>query len=230
MRRGPPGERGPIGLTGPQGPQGPPGMSFTGYIGPTGLLYRGPTGPTGHMDTGPTGPTGPTGEYGNIYGMLYGKTPVAFNEFVIIIPITGIYISSGVSIDNNTFSVSQDGTYEITYTFFSYSSFSKNDQTSEVYIDLVDFIDGHIVGSQQSIISVLANFISPNVNTKIEYYGMKTKTFIAVLKENHKYALNAQFLNPENETAEIKAYNNNDVEDLIIIDILKINPSINNIN
>lgn len=136
---------GPRGATGPTGPTGP-----TGVTGPTG-----PTGPTGA--TGPTGPTGPTGENAT----LLNENATIYNaETQNITTATPLALSTvltnnGLAVDNTTITVSETGTYLI--------SFTVNDATAAAGADNVGIAVNNVVNTATH------RTISPNYSTGGSY-------------------------------------------------------------
>ena len=139
---------GPRGATGPTGPTGP-----TGVTGPTGAT--GPTGPTG--PTGATGPTGPTGENAT----LLNENATIYNaETQNITTATPLALSTvltnnGLAVDNTTITVSETGTYLI--------SFTVNDATAAAGADNVGIAVNNVVNTATH------RTISPNYSTGGSY-------------------------------------------------------------
>lgn len=139
---------GPRGATGPTGPTGP-----TGVTGPTGAT--GPTGPTG--PTGATGPTGPTGENAT----LLNKNATIYNSetqnitTATPLALSTVLTNNGLAVDNTTITVSETGTYLI--------SFTVNDATAAAGADNVGIAVNNVVNTATH------RTISPNYATGGSY-------------------------------------------------------------
>lgn len=139
------GATGPVGPRGATGPTGP-----TGATGPTGVT--GPTGPTGA--TGPTGPTGENATLLNENATIYNAetqnittaTPLALST---------VLTNNGLAVDNTTITVSETGTYLI--------SFTVNDATAAAGADNVGIAVNNVVNTATH------RTISPNYSTGGSY-------------------------------------------------------------
>ena len=142
--RGPIGPTGATGARGPQGPQGPVGpIGPTGATGATGAVGpQGPIGPVGATGaTGPQGPVGATGATGpqgpaGLSDAVYASSTVATVASGAIIPITLTTASptTTMSVANNAVSVSEAGTYLVSYFY--------QNQTEDVDASISLYLNG----------------------------------------------------------------------------------------
>lgn len=142
------GATGPVGPRGATGPTGPTGA--TGITGPTG-----PTGPTGA--TGPTGPTGPTGENATLLNENATIYNAETQNITTATPLTlsTVLTNNGLAVDNTTITVSETGTYLI--------SFTVNDATAAAGADNVGIAVNNVVNTATH------RTISPNYATGGSY-------------------------------------------------------------
>ena len=110
---GPIGPQGPVGATGAIGPQGPVGATgATGPQGPVGATgATGPQGPVGA--TGPIGPQGPAGASDAIYAISTTATIPA--DSIIPLTLNTESPESTMTVVDNTITVTEDGTYLVSY-------------------------------------------------------------------------------------------------------------------